>query len=70
MDMFKGLSWVVLIFVFYFFIFYQFFRIIYRKFKESDLGSKITIQNLDEKIIKSRDKIQSDKKIIKSKNMI
>ena len=70
MDMFKGLSWVVLIFVFYFFIFYQLFRIIYRKFKESDLGSKITIQNLDEKIIKSRDKIQSDKKIIKSKNMI
>ena len=69
MDMFKGLSWVVLIFVFYFFIFYQFFRIIYRKFKESDLGSKITIQNLDEKIIKSRDKIQSDKKIIKAKNM-
>ena len=68
--MFKGLSWVVLIFVFYFFIFYQLFRIIYRKFKESDLGSKITIQNLDEKIIKSRDKIQSDKKIIKSKNMI
>jgi len=70
MDMIKGLSWVVLIFVFYFFIFYQLFRIIYRKFKESDLGSKITIQNLDEKIIKSRDKIQSDKKIIKSKNMI
>lgn len=70
MDMVKGLSWVVLIFVFYFFIFYQLFRIIYRKFKESDLGSKITIQNLDEKIIKSRDKIQSDKKIIKSKNMI
>lgn len=46
MDMFKGLSWVVLIFVFYFFIFYQLFRIIYRKFKESDLGSKITIQEL------------------------
>lgn len=45
MDMFKGLSWVVLILVFYFFIFYQLFRIIYRKFKESDLGSKIQFKN-------------------------
>ena len=69
--MFKGFSWVVLIFVFYFYIFYQLFRIICRKFKESDLGSKITIQNLNEKIIKSRDKIQkSNQKIFKSKNMI
>ncbi len=71
MDMFKGLQWIVLIFVFYFFIFYLLFRIIYRKFKESDLGSKITIQNLDEKITKSREKIQkSNQKIFKSKNMI
>ena len=71
MDMFKGLSWVVLIFVFYFFVFYQLFRIIYRKFKESDLGSKIKNQKLDEKIIKSRDKIQkSNQKIFKSKNML
>ena len=54
---------------FYFFIFYQLVRIIYRKFKESDLGSKITIQKLDEKIIKSREKIQkSNQKIFKSKN--
>ena len=45
MDMFKGLSWVVLILVFYFFIFYQLFRIIYRKFKESDLVSKIQFKN-------------------------
>lgn len=50
MDMFKGLQWIVLIFVFYIFIFYQLFRIICRKFKESDLGSKITIQNLDKKL--------------------
>lgn len=71
MDMFKGLQWIVLIFSFYVFIFYQLFRIIYRKFKESDLGSKITIQKLDEKIIKSRDKIQkSNQKIFRSKNMI
>ena len=71
MDMFKGLQWIVLIFAFYVFIFYQLFRIIYRKFKESDLGSKITIQKLDEKITKSRDKIQkSNQKIFKSKNMI
>lgn len=71
MDMFKGLQWIVLIFAFYVFIFYQLFRIIYRKFKESDLGSKITIQKLDEKIIKSRDKIQkSNQKIFRSKNMI
>ena len=71
MDMFKGLQWIVLIFVFYIFIFYQLFRIICRKIKESDFGSKITIQNLDEKITKSRDKIQkSNQKIFKSKNMI
>ncbi len=71
MDMFKGLQWIVLIFVFYFFIFYQLVRIIYRKFKESDLGSKIKIQKLDEKIIKSREKIQkSNQKIFRSKNMI
>ena len=71
MDMFKGLSWVVLIFGFYIFVFYAFFRIIYRKFKESDLGSKIKIQKSDEKIIKSRDKFQeSNQKIFKSKNMI
>ena len=71
MDMFKGLQWIVLIFVFYIFIFYQLFRIICRKFKESDLGSKIKIQKLDEKIIKSREKIQkSNQKIFRSKNMI
>ena len=71
MDMFKGLSWVVLIFVFNFFIFYQFFKIIYRKFKESDLGSKIKFQKFDEKIMESRDKIQkSNQKIIKSKDLI
>ena len=50
MDIFKGLQWFVLIFVFYFFIFYQLFRIIYRKFKESDLGSKVNFQKLDQKI--------------------
>ncbi len=58
MDMFKGLSWAVMIFVFYIFVFYAFFRIIYRKFKESDFRSKIKIQKSDEKIIKSRDKFQ------------
>lgn len=71
MDMFKGLQWIVLIFVFYFFIIYQLFRIIYRKFKESDLGSKIKFQKFDEKIMESRDKIQkSNQKIIKSKDLI
>lgn len=50
MDMFKGLSWVVLILVFYFFIFYQLFRIIYRKFNESDLGSKIQFKNQMKKL--------------------
>ena len=71
MDIFKGLQWFVLIFVFYIFVFYQLFRIIYRKIKESDFGSKINFQKLDQIIIKSRDKIQkSNQKIFKSKNMI
>ncbi|MBO7731804.1 MAG: hypothetical protein J6S67_04610 [Methanobrevibacter sp.] len=71
MDIFKGLQWFVLIFVFYIFVFYQLFRIIYRNIKESDLGSKINFQKLGQIIIKSRDKIQkSNQKIFKSKNMI
>ena len=71
MDIFKGLQWFVLIFVFYIFVFYQLFRIIYRKIKESDFGSKINFQKLDQISIKSRDKIQkSNQKIFKSKNMI
>lgn len=69
MDMFKGLSWVVLILVFYFFIFYQLFRIIYRKFKESDLGSKIQFKNQMKKLsnqeikFKNQIKKSSDQKI-------
>ena len=67
MDMFKGLSWVVLIFVFYFFVFYQLFRIIYRKLKESNIKSRVKAHNPTE----SQVNVQNSGKIIpKSKAML
>lgn len=67
MDILKGLQWVILIFAFYIFIFYAFFRIIYRKLKESNIKSRIKAK----KPSRPRIKVQkADEVIPKSKNML
>ena len=66
MDILKVLQWVILIFAFYVFIFYAFFRIIYRKLKESDIKSRVIVHNPTEPQVN----IQKSEKIIpKSKVM-
>ena len=50
MDILKVLQWVILIFAFYVFIFYAFFRIIYRKLKEINIKSNVKIEKSDEVI--------------------
>ena len=67
MDMLKVLQWVILIFAFYVFIFYAFFRIIYRKLKESNLKSRVKAQKPSNPQIKVQ---KADEVILKSKNML
>ena len=66
MDILKVLQWIILIFAFYVFIFYAFFRIIYRKLKESDIKSRVKAHNPTEPQVN----VQKSEKIIpKSKVM-
>ena len=67
MDILKVLQWVILIFAFYVFIFYAFFRIIYRKLKESNLKSRVKAQKPSNPQIKVQ---KADEVILKSKNML
>ena len=67
MDMLKVLQWVILIFAFYVFIFYAFFRIIYRKLKESNLKSRVEAQKPSNPQIKVQ---KADEVILKTKNML
>ena len=67
MDILKVLQWVILIFAFYVFIFYAFFRIIYRKLKESNIKSRVKAQKPSNPQIKVQ---KVDEVIPKSKNML
>ena len=71
MDLFDCISFIVLIFVFYFFVIYQFFRIIYQKLVPMNIKSRIKNQKLGKKHMGlSKNRIRLGKKDFNSKIII
>ena len=70
MDLFDCISFIVLIFVFYFFVIYQFFRIIYQKLVPMNIKSRIKNQKLGKNIGLSKNRIRLGKKDLNSKIII
>ena len=70
MDLFDCISFIVLIFVFYFFVIYQFFRIIYQKLVPMNIKSRIKNQKLGKNIGLSKNRIRLGKKDFNSKIII
>ena len=70
MDLFDCISFIVLNFVFYFFVIYQFFRIIYQKLVPMNIKSRIKNQKLGKNIGLSKNRIRLGKKDLNSKIII
>ena len=70
MDLFDCISFIVLIFVFYFFVIYQFFRIIYQKLVPMNIKSRIKNQKLGKNMGLSKNRIRLGKKDFNSKIII
>lgn len=70
MDLFDCISFIVLIFVFYFFVIYQFFRIIYQKLVPMNIKSRIKNQKLGKNMGLSKNRIRLGKKDLNSKIII
>ena len=67
MDLFDCFGFIVLIFVFYFFVIYQFFRIIYQKLVPMNIKSRIKNQKLEKNIGLSKNRIRLGNKHFNSK---
>lgn len=70
MDLFDCFAFIVLIFVFYFFVIYQFFRIIYQKLVPMNIKSRIKNQKLGKNVRLSKNRIRLGKKDFNSKIII
>ena len=70
MDLFDCFGFIVLIFVFYFFVIYQFFRIIYQKLVPMNIKSRIKNQKLGKNMGLSKNRIRLGKKDLNSKIII
>ena len=59
MDIIEAIGFIILIFVFYIFVIYQFFRIICQKLGVKDIISKIKYQKVGVKNIKSKSSVEN-----------